>query len=85
MMTKEQINAESHFYRWLCYKKYKDHYTTCQSIEAYTQEQRDQAAAETAHFMEKHRLPVWATIIQRVEVHHDNTIIFIHHDPNHIH
>lgn len=85
MMTTQQINAEHSYYLWLCEKQYNDHFITCQSIESYSPTQRNQAAAETAYIMLKRRLPLWTTIIQRIEILADDTIIFIHHDPNHIH
>lgn len=78
-MVPEQIRAMRGYYAFKCRSEYVDEWDVINSIDTYDDEQKEQAAAEVAHYLACGYLPTWRKRIQRVDVV-NGSFIFIHAD-----
>lgn len=86
-MTPEQIEREIIFYierqiiyySMMCDSLFGGTAMTIDSIEVYSESEKQSAKAEIAYYHAKGELPLWAMVIERVEVV-DGSRIFIHRD-----
>lgn len=78
-MTQEQLNSEIAWYSYICREQFKGDWITIDSIEVYSDRQKDITAAEVAYYYEHGELPSWATMIEYVQPI-DDWFRFVHTD-----